>query len=225
MIFEVEKMKHKIRKLPLEVKTGIGLTLIGSLVLGGVLLFDRNEENVTTSSYVETISSPLDNVETPDQEDVGKEIEVLIRPYLIDASISHYFYDMNDDLTFRKQAIVKIPNQDSSYMKSVGVDYYYLDKEFDVIAVCSGKVINKSNDSVYGNLICIENEVGIQTIYASLSSIDVALNDEITQGSVIGKAGTSLYTSEIGNSLHFELIKDGTYLNPEKSYSIEINSL
>ena len=77
-------------------------------------------------------------------------------------------------------------------------------------------------DSVYGNLLCIEHESGLKTIYSSLNSFNVSKGDTVEQGEVIGKSGESLFTSGLGNSLHFELMKDGEYLNPEKSYTLEI---
>ena len=68
---------------------------------------------------------------------------------MIDAEVAHYFYDMSDDLETRSKSIVKVPNKESTYMKSVGVDYYYT-SQFDVIAASSGVVVERTTDSIYG---------------------------------------------------------------------------
>ena len=116
---------------------------------------------------------------------------------------------MSDDLETRTKAIVQVPNKESTFMKSVGVDYYF-SSQFDVVAFCSGVVIDRTTDSVYGNLLCIEHESGLKTIYSSLSSFNVSKGDSVEQGDVIGKSGESLYTSGLGSSLHFELVKGDT---------------
>ena len=214
--------KNKIKNWPLEAKAGLLLTLSAALIIGGTLIFggktpdtensDNNDVNQNTSTD-EEINAP-----------VTEEIEVLVKPFCVDANIAHYFYDMSDDLETRAKAIVQVPNKESTYMKSVGVDYYYTN-QFDVVAATSGVVIERTTDSIYGNLLCIEHESGIKTIYSSLDSFNVSKGDNVSQGDVIGKSGKSLYTSGLGNSLHFELIKDGTYLNPEKSYTLEITKI
>lgn len=214
--------KNKIKTWPLEAKAGLLLTLSAALIIGGTLIFGgrtETSENIGSNDINENISSD-DIVDTP----VTEEIEVLLKPFSIDASIAHYFYDMSDDLDTRAKAIVQVPNKEATYMKSVGVDYYY-SNQFDVVAATSGVVVERTTDSVYGNLLCIEHESGIKTIYSSLDSFNVAKGDNVEQGDVIGKSGKSLYTSGLGNSLHFELIKNGTYLNPEKSYTLEITKI
>ena len=128
-------------------------------------------------------------------------------------------YDMNDDVETRASSIVLVPGKTNTYMKSVGVDYVYSGKTFSVVAATSGIVSERINDATYGNLICISHESGLKTIYSSLSSFNVTKGQQVKQGDVIGTSGESLYTVELGNSLHFEVIKDNTYVNPEKAYT------
>ena len=78
-------------------------------------------------------------------------IEVLVKPFTIEAEVAHYFYDMSDDLETRSKSIVKVPNKESTYMKSVGVDYFYTN-QFDVLAATSGIVVERTTDSIYGNV-------------------------------------------------------------------------
>ena len=214
--------KNKVKNWPLEAKAGLLLTLSAAVIIGGTLIFGgrtASSENTDTNDINQNTSTD-DEINAP----VTEEIEVLVKPFSVDASIAHYFYDMSDDLETRAKAIVQVPNKESTYMKSVGVDYCYTN-QFDVVAATSGVVVERTTDSVYGNLLCIEHESGIKTIYSSLDSFNVSKGDSVSQGDIIGKSGKSLYTSGLGNSLHFELIKDGTYLNPEKSYTLEITKI
>ena len=212
--------KYKVNQWPLEAKAGLLLTLSAAIIIGGTLIFNKNpnSENSSINSNVNIYTDS--SLEDP----VTETIEVLVKPFMIDAEVAHYFYDMSDDLETRSKSIVKVPNKESTYMKSVGVDYYYT-SQFDVIAASSGVVVERTTDSIYGNLVCIEHESGIRTIYSSLNSFNVSKGDSVEQGEVIGKSGESLFTSGLGSSLHFELMKDGEYLNPEKSYTLEITKI
>ena len=212
--------KYKVNQWPLEAKAGLLLTLSAAIIIGGTLIFNKNpnSENSSINSNVNI------NTDSTLEDPVTETIEVLVKPFMIDAEVAHYFYDMSDDLETRSKSIVKVPNKESTYMKSVGVDYYYT-SQFDVIAASSGVVVERTTDSIYGNLVCIEHESGIRTVYSSLGSFNVSKGDKVDQGDVIGKSGESLFTSGLGRSLHFELMKDGEYINPEKSYTLEITKI
>lgn len=212
--------KYKVNQWPLEAKAGLLLTLSAALIIGGTLIFNRNPNSQVSSNNSNVNINTNSTIDDP----VTEEIEVLVKPFMIEAEIAHYFYDMSDDLETRSKAIVKVPNKESTYMKSVGVDYYYT-SQFDVIAASSGIVVERTTDSIYGNLVCIEHETGIRTVYSSLSSFNVSKGDKVEQGAVIGKSGESLFTSGLGTSLHFEIMKDGEYLNPEKTYKLEITKI
>ena len=217
--------KYKIDKWPLEAKAGLLLTLSAALIIGGTLLFSDGEgpsENSQISSDPNVNIN--DNSSNIEDDPVTETIEVLVKPFTIEAEVAHYFYDMSDDLETRSKSIVKVPNKESTYMKRVGVDYFYTN-QFDVLAATSGIVVERTTDSIYGNVLCIEHESGIRTIYSSLNSFNVSKGDSVEQGEVIGKSGESLFTSGLGSSLHFELMKDGEYLNPEKSYTLEITKI
>jgi murein DD-endopeptidase MepM/ murein hydrolase activator NlpD len=55
---------------------------------------------------------------------------------------------------------------------------------------------------------------GKQTLYAHLSSVEVACGEHLEQGSLIGKIGNSGNIN--GTWLHFEIIVDNTRVNPHK---------
>ena len=90
------------------------------------------------------------------------------------------------------------------------------DKASVVVAACDGKVSAIKNDPRYGLTVIIEHEDGYKTIYANLLTAEyVVEGEEVTAGQTIGTIGNSA-NFEISDDyhLHFEVIKDGEYINP-----------
>lgn len=83
-----------------------------------------------------------------------------------------------------------------------------------VRAVASGKVTFAGRQSGYGNMVCIDHPGPYDTAYAHLERIERSLDQGalVARGQIIGYVGsTGLAT---GPHLHFELHKDGEYINP-----------
>lgn len=64
----------------------------------------------------------------------------------------------------------------------------------------------------YGCYVILDHGNGIQSLYAHLSQIAVAVGDNISQGQVIGRMGSTGRST--GTHLHFEVRKSGVLLNP-----------
>ncbi len=229
MIIEVkEKMKkqEKVKSWPVEAKAGLALVITSAVIVGGALILGSSFNSQHIDSNVGNIpSSSVDGNSQSEPNSEVTKIETLAKPFTVEAKCERYFYDMDDDSSIRVKAIVPVPNKESAYMKSVGVDYVYNGNVFDITASTSGVVTEKVSDSIYGNMLVIQHDSGIETIYASLGTVLVSEGDSIEQGQVIGKSGESLYTSGLGSCLHFEILKSDTYLNPEKSYTVEVAKL
>ncbi len=90
------------------------------------------------------------------------------------------------------------------------------DKTSVIKAAADGIVKSIVNDPRYGLTVVIEHDDGYQTVYANLLTAEfVVAGEEVTQGQTIGTAGnTAAFESSMECHLHFELIKDGEYLNP-----------
>jgi murein DD-endopeptidase MepM/ murein hydrolase activator NlpD len=83
-----------------------------------------------------------------------------------------------------------------------------------VRAVAGGKVTFAGRQGGYGNIVCIDHPGPYDTAYAHLERIEKGLcqGDHVERGQIIGYVGsTGLAT---GPHLHFELHKDGEYINP-----------
>lgn len=92
-----------------------------------------------------------------------------------------------------------------------------VNKEEKIKASNKGTVLAIKNDPRYGVSVIIQHEGGYETIYSCLLNSDnVKEGDIVEQGQVIGVAGNSgVFEVADGTHLHFEILKDGEYVNPE----------
>lgn len=86
-----------------------------------------------------------------------------------------------------------------------------------VKASATGKIKAIKDDPRYGLSIIIEHSNGFETVYSSLLSTEfVKEGDTVEQGQAIGTIGNSaVFETAEGSHLHFEILKDGEYINPD----------
>ena len=75
---------------------------------------------------------------------------------------------------------------------------------------------NHSEGKGYGRYIIIDHEEGYSTLYSQLSRYNVKEGQEVKEGDVIGYVGSS--GTSTGPHLHYEVMKDGEYVDPEKYF-------
>lgn len=83
----------------------------------------------------------------------------------------------------------------------------------DICAFADGYVYAAGEGSGYGKYYIITHEGGYSTLYAHMSEFVVGEGDMVTKGQVIGKVGQT--GNATGPHLHFELLLNDVYLNPE----------
>lgn len=91
------------------------------------------------------------------------------------------------------------------------------EKGAEVKAVKDGVIKTIKNDPRYGMSVTIEHKDGFTTVYSCLlNTSDINEGDNVEQGQVIGNIGNSgVFEVSDGMHLHFEIIKDGDYVNPD----------
>lgn len=82
----------------------------------------------------------------------------------------------------------------------------------NIIASASGTVTISTYSYSAGNYIMIHHGGGIYTVYMHSSERLVSAGDEVSQGQVIAKVGSTGYST--GSHLHFGIRVNGRYVNP-----------
>jgi LysM repeat protein len=84
----------------------------------------------------------------------------------------------------------------------------------NIVAADSGRVIVAGwpDGYGYGNRVMIDHGNGYRTLYAHLSTIYVIAGQTVSRGAAIGRMGCTGRCT--GTHLHFEVIRNGVYLNP-----------
>lgn len=88
----------------------------------------------------------------------------------------------------------------------------------NVASIAEGTITSIKNDPRYGLSITIEHNNGFKSIYSCLLSTEDGLEEgqKVSQGQIIGKMGNSgVFETADGAHLHFELMQNGDYINPE----------
>ena len=81
-----------------------------------------------------------------------------------------------------------------------------------VPAANSGTVVFTGPLSIYGNTVVVDHGLGLQTLYAHLSSIDVKEGEQVAKGQELGRTGSSGLA--LGDHLHFEVLINGVSVTP-----------
>jgi murein DD-endopeptidase MepM/ murein hydrolase activator NlpD len=75
-----------------------------------------------------------------------------------------------------------------------------------------GRIVFADFLGIYGNVVVIDHGLGLQTLYAHLSSMDVNSGDAVNKGDIIGHTGTTGLAG--GDHLHYGVIVSGTPVQP-----------
>ena len=162
------------------------------------------------------ISFPISNVGTKVKD---FKTESFVIPVAENIPIVRYYYE--SDSEHKNQAVDCF---EGVYIKSQGIDYGQEDS-FEVLASLSGVVSEINEDSILGLCVTIDCENNIQLIYQSLSNVGLKEGDSIAQGSLIGESGHSIYEADLGNHVHFMILKDGEAVNPLKMFHQQVSEI
>jgi len=83
-----------------------------------------------------------------------------------------------------------------------------------VVTVADGTVVHAGRSGGYGNLVVVDHGGGITTYYAHLSAYGTGVQEgaKVERGQEIGQVGSTGMST--GPHLHFEIRRDGRYLDP-----------
>lgn len=81
-----------------------------------------------------------------------------------------------------------------------------------ILAADSGVVKFSGWKGGYGYCVIVDHQNGYETLYGHCSKLIADVGDNVTRGDLIGEVGST--GASTGNHLHFEVIKNGTAVNP-----------
>ena len=81
-----------------------------------------------------------------------------------------------------------------------------------ILATGNGTVLRVVNDREYGLFVEIKHADGFVTKYAHTRKVFVEAGQTVTRGQLIAEVGSTGRAT--GSHLHYEVIKDGTLINP-----------
>ena len=106
--------------------------------------------------------------------------------------------------------------------------YFYRGKEVDrqvhlgfdlavtanvpIVAAQRGTVVFADYLGIYGNCVIVDHGLGVQSLYAHLSSIDVQPGQQVESGHTLGRSGMTGLAG--GDHLHFTMLVNGQPVNP-----------
>ena len=196
-----------------------------ALLLGGVYVVENFVSNQTLKDKdpVPVVSDVVESVETvPEDVPVVATEPIIRRPYTDgNIKILKNYYDYQGEENVQEDSLVYYGN---TYMQNSGVDYG-METEFEVVSILDGTVMEVNDDEVMGKTIKIKHNNDLISVYQSLGSADVKVNDTVTQGMVLGKSGLSNVSRDLGNHLHFEIYYQGKVVNPENCFDKTVSEL
>ncbi|MEO7190720.1 MAG: M23 family metallopeptidase [Vicinamibacterales bacterium] len=81
-----------------------------------------------------------------------------------------------------------------------------------VVASNRGKVLFAQELGIYGNCVIVDHGMGVQSLYAHLSSFSVKVGDMVEKAQPLGKSGMTGMAG--GDHLHFTMLVNGQMVNP-----------
>lgn len=187
-------------------------------------------------ALVVIISVPTINFATMPQDEASSKLVPLDTPVKSEPTLVEYENNTNDvpvsDETEPRLVAssentsisLNLPLESGSYgpitaffgNTHTGIDLAALNGT-KIYASADGKVILSKYDNGYGNRVIIEHSNGLLTSYSQCSELLVKEGDTVKAGDLIAKVGST--GNSTGSHLHFEVLKDGNWVNPENYMS------
>ena len=204
------------RKLKGYVKPTIFMISISVIVISLMLITkdlkvsNGGDQNFVMNALVDTVT-PV----------VAPEEKKVVRPYTSDkVTLNKAYYEKDATAEEQQNALIYYEN---TYLQNSGV-IYSSSEEFDVVSVLDGTVIDVKEDEILNTVVYVSHDNNLTTIYYGLKDVTVKVNDAVTQNQVLGKSNNNKFCTE-KNSLLFEVNNNGTVMNPEEFYNMNLNEL
>lgn len=154
-------------------------------------------------------------MERSDEQEVFAEVTPIIKlPQVKEEEVVKPFDTAEVAMDFYDGSNGAIVSYEGVYRPSQGMDFVKDGEAFSIYSMMSGTVKDVNEDALLGNSVSIQHEEYLIT-YQSLDDVQVKVGDEVSVGSVLGKAGRNMYSAQLGNHLHLVVEKNGTITDPK----------
>lgn len=187
-------------------------------ILFGTVFYIKSLSNKSYKDDYNYIDKPILN----DLKPVIKDTKTITRPFLdenVKIKVNYYDYKSTEDE--QKSALIYFEN---TYLQNSGV-VYGMDNDFDVVSILDGVVTEVKEDKTLNTIVTIKHENNVISVYQGLKDVTVKKDEEISAGTVIGKSSESSMLKNYKSTILFELIVNGTNVNPENYYNKTIDEL
>ena len=187
-------------------------------ILFGTVFYIKSLSNKSYKDDYNYIDKSILN----DLKPVIKDTKTITRPFLdenVKIKVNYYDYRSTEDE--QKSALIYFEN---TYLQNSGV-VYGMDNDFDVVSILDGVVTEVKEDKTLNTIVTIKHENNVISVYQGLKDVTVKKDEEISAGTVIGKSSESNMLKNYKSTILFELIVNGTNVNPENYYNKTIDEL
>lgn len=169
---------------------------------------DPTVDDPVTPPPDDPVTPPPGESDLP-SEPSGGEVRVAFIAPLSEAAESVEYYEIYKNETL------------DHWTRHLAIDYAATEGT-EVRAMGDGKVVTVSLSPELGNLVVIEHEGGLRTLYRFVEPVETLKeNDAVKQGDVIGKIASAYGTeSKDGTHLHLEMSLNGTPVDPKNYIGI-----
>lgn len=234
----VQKVSINEEHLKTEIISSLDIQILATkLIIGDEVYYFKTEQECnsfieelnkyikqtyTTEGSVEEISIITNEMELNEKiEEVKQAHEAAIQKAKQAAAAKKQITSRSGSTLRNKEYISGVPLEKYTYISSyygtrsrgwhTGVDFA-APGGTDIYAWKSGTVIFSGWSGGYGNYIKVDHGNGQISCYAHCSKLAVSVGQSVVQGQVIGYVGTT--GNSTGNHLHFEIMINGSFVNP-----------
>jgi murein DD-endopeptidase MepM/ murein hydrolase activator NlpD len=133
------------------------------------------------------------------------------REMLWRGEVFHNFANTKAESAFADQRTYIYEGKEIDHQTHLGFDLASF-ANTNVVAANRGKVVYAADLGIYGNCVIIDHGMGVQSLYAHLSSMDVPVGTMVEKGQTLGKSGMTGMAG--GDHLHFTMLVNGQMVNP-----------
>jgi murein DD-endopeptidase MepM/ murein hydrolase activator NlpD len=125
--------------------------------------------------------------------------------------VFHPFTNTAVESAFADRRTYTYDNKEVDHQVHLGFDLASF-ANASIVAANRGRVLHAGPLGIYGNAVILDHGLGVQSLYAHLSSIGVQVDAVVDKDQEIGKSGITGLAG--GDHLHFTMLVNGRMVNP-----------